>query len=249
MMSAVRGWLLCGAILAIGLAAAPVHADWSHSDDAGDTVKPTGLVPIYPDGYVCSPLTSLYASWIDIDGTARSEQHTGVDGGHIRDWIVAPADGKVRAVWKSNWGWGWEGSLIISHTREDVGLNTGAPLYYSVFDHLNFNEISDFEVGEEIERGQRLARVYRPGGKRVYLPEVHWEVWQTTSDELEWTVNEHGGPTWFNRKAKLVDPLVMLQLASGESGGKEVEIVPHAQCEPDDTCTGFTYILPCHKKR
>lgn len=205
------------------------------------------MVPVYPDNYSCSPLTSLYASWIDVDGTRRDEQHTGVDGGRLGEWVVAPAPGKVRAVWRSNWGWGWEGSLIIRHTRKEVGADEGPPLYYSIFDHLDYDEIKEFQIGEPIERGQRLGRVHRPGGVPDYLPEVHWEVWRAISDEIQWTTNEYGGFTWFNPSAEIIDPLVMLQMARGSTDSSEVMIVPYEDCNPADVCKGFTYILPCKK--
>ncbi len=232
----------------VGLCGTGANAD-SSNFGIGIEVEPTGLVPVYPTGYDCSPLTSLYASWIDIDGTKRDEQHTGVDGGRIGEWIVAPAPGIVRAVWRSNWGWGWEGSLIIKHTREEAGADEDAPLYYSAFDHLSYSEIEHFEVGQQISRGQRLGRVHRPGGVSDYLPEVHWEVWEAKDDEIQWLQNKHGAQTWFNPTAKLVDPLAMLQIASDSSDSSKVMIVPYSTCQAQGDCQGFTYILPCKKKR
>ncbi|MGD9670448.1 MAG: M23 family metallopeptidase [Hyphomicrobiaceae bacterium] len=236
-------------MLALGIASAGARADADSSNSGtGFEIEPTGLVPIYPDDYDCSPLTSLYASWIDVDGTRRDEAHTGVDGGRIGEWVIAPASGTVRAVWRSNWGWGWEGSLIIKHTREEAGADEGAPIYYSAFDHLDYDEIKHFEVGQRISRGQRLARVHRPGGVPDYLPEVHWEVWETQRDEIQWLTNEHGGLTWFNPTAQLVDPLAMLQIAADSSDTDEVTIVPYTECIARGECRGFTYILPCKKK-
>jgi len=236
-------------LLALGITSdgARADADSSHSE-TGIEVEPTGLVPVYPDDYACSPLTSLYASWIDVDGSRRDEQHTGVDGGRIGEWVVAPAPGTIRAVWQSNWGWGWEGSLIIKHTREEAGADEDAALYYSVFDHLDYNEIKHFEVGQHISRGQRLGRVHTPGGVPDYLPEVHWEVWETKRDEIQWLTNEHGGLTWYNPTAQLIDPLAMLQIADSSPDSNEVKIVPHAACLSQGDCQGFTYILPCKKK-
>ena len=81
-------------------------------DLKGYDIKPTGLRPQYPAGF-CSPLTSLYASWIDVDGTRRTEAHSGVDGGRLDDPILAPGPGTIRAVWQADWGWGNEGALLI----------------------------------------------------------------------------------------------------------------------------------------
>ena len=47
--------------------------------------RPTGLVPVYPDGVPVPRLTSLYGSWTDVDGSMRDEAHSGVDGGDHRD--------------------------------------------------------------------------------------------------------------------------------------------------------------------
>jgi hypothetical protein len=74
---------------------------------------------------------------------------------------------------KANWGWGLEGALLIKHTREDVGLKEGPKYYYSEFDHLKYDDIAGFREGTKVERGQQLAKVFRPGGKKRHLPEVH----------------------------------------------------------------------------
>ena len=47
----------------------------------GFDITYTGLKPTYPKEFICSPLTSLYASWIDVDQTRRDELHSGIDGG------------------------------------------------------------------------------------------------------------------------------------------------------------------------
>src|SRR5579871_2268391 len=41
----------------------------------GYDITSTGLRPRYPKDYACSALTSLYASWIDVDRTRRDEHH------------------------------------------------------------------------------------------------------------------------------------------------------------------------------
>ena len=94
------------------------------------------LTPDYPLDRDCSPLTSLFSSWDDVDGTKRDEPHSGVDGGRLGDAILAPAPGKIIAVWRANWGWGMEGALMIRHSKEDLGLTSGPDAYYSEFDHL-----------------------------------------------------------------------------------------------------------------
>lgn len=215
----------------------------------GHNISKTGLVPIYPDDFRCSPLTSFYASWLDVDGTHREEIHSGVDGGELGEWIIAPASGTVHAAWEANWGWGKEGALLLVHTAAEVNMaGMGPPLYFTVYDHLKYEEIADLKVGQRISRGQRLARVYRPGGNPRYLPEVHWEVWEVQSGELRWKVNRHGGREWRSPEATLIDPLYMLGIHSPPEDGRSVNIVPFEPNRNYDGFRGFTYIFECPRK-
>lgn len=215
----------------------------------GYDITPTGLRPRYPEGFQCSPLTSLYASWIDVDGSIRDEIHSGVDGGRLGDQIVAPAAGVVRAVWRANWGWGDEGALLIKHTSRDLNLPDEHPFYYSEFDHLRFEEINHFQVGERISRGQPLARVFRPGGDAQYLPEVHWEVWEISKeDELSWRTNKSGGRYWVNDSGRLIDPLYLLALNSPPDANGGVLLTPFVDGRDYRDFRGFTYILPCRRR-
>jgi len=213
----------------------------------GYGINKTGLMPVYPEGYACSPLTSLYASWVDVDGSHRDEIHSGVDGGRLGEWILAPADGTVKAVWEANWQWGKEGALLLTHSAAELNIQGGPPLYYSAFDHLDYDEIRRFEVGQKIARGERLARVGRPGGKAKYLPEVHWEVWEADDDKLTWKINRYGAPEWRNRSARLIDPLYMLGLNTPPQDGRSVEIVPFEKGRSYEGFRGFTYIFNCPK--
>jgi murein DD-endopeptidase MepM/ murein hydrolase activator NlpD len=212
-------------------------------------MKRAGLIPKYPAGRRCSPLTSLYRSWIDVDGTRREERHSGVDGGRLGEAVLAPAAGEVVAAWQADWGWGDEGALLIRHGREDLGLQDGPPAYYSEFNHLRYDEIRSLAVGRRLERGERIATVFRPGGNERYLPEVHWEV-SAIDDEAatEWRDNELGRRYWVNRTGRLVDPIRMLSLnAPARSDGK-AEIAPFDRNADYRGFRGFTYILPCPKK-
>ena len=214
----------------------------------GYGIKPTGLKPVYPSQYDCSPLTSLYASWVDVDGSHRDEIHTGVDGGRFGEWIRAPAAGTVRAAWEANWQWGREGSLLLVHSRNDVNLDSGPEFYYSEFDHLDYADIRHFAPGQRIERGQILARVSRPGGQPGFLPEVHWEVWEVDADRLNWKSNKFNAPVWHNKSAILIDPLYMLGLNKPPIDDFGVQITPFEDCSGKRDCRGFTYILPCNRK-
>lgn len=244
----VSAFLLCLAINQCSYAP-PAYSQDSHSLNGYDIEK-TGLIPRYPKTSRCSPLTSFYASWDDVDGTKRNEPHAGVDGGRLGEPILSPAAGSVRAVWKANWGWGEEGALLIRHSREDVALKGGPPYYYSEFDHLQYDEIRSITEGSKIVRGQKLATVSRPGGKEQYLPEVHWEVWELADNSLTtWHRNKYGGQYWTNKSAHLIDPLYMLGRNVRPSEDGSVDIQPYRDGEDFRFFRGFTYVLPCVPKK
>ncbi len=217
-------------------------------DPSDASIKPTGLRPVYPAEYDCSPITSGYASWVDVDGSRRDEIHSGIDAGRLGEWVISPGPGTVRAVWKANWKWGTEGALLIRHDRSDLNLSDGPEFYYSEFDHVDFEEIKHFKPGDRIERGERLARVTRPGENETYLPEVHWEVWKIDHDKLTWRKNRYGAPNWWNNSAELVDPLAMLALNNPPADGKSVLITPFDKSANYDGFRGFTYIIECRRK-
>jgi hypothetical protein len=84
----------------------------------GYGVEETGLLPQYPKGLSCPPLTSLYASWIDVDGSRREEIHL------RRRWSVAtgPAEsGVIKGTWNMEIGAaGLEGALLILLTPSRI---------------------------------------------------------------------------------------------------------------------------------
>lgn len=214
----------------------------------GYDISPTDLLPAYPSGYDCSPLTSLYASWIDVDGTRRDERHSGIDGGRIGEPVLAPAPGIVLAVWKANWQWGKEGALLIRHTREDLNLDEGPPFYYSAFYHLKYADVRKYNSGDPIARGQKLAKVNRPGGKSIYLPEVHLEVYEVEDDNATtWSKNKYGAPDWDNDTARLIDPLYLMALDTPPADGVHVEVTPFQDDADFGNFRGFSYILPCQR--
>jgi murein DD-endopeptidase MepM/ murein hydrolase activator NlpD len=211
----------------------------------GYGTKKTGLVPRYHRA--CSRITSFYGSWEDLDGSERDEPHSGIDAGQLGDAVLAPAPGTVVAAWRANWGWGWDGALLILHSKSELGLSEGPKYYYSEFDHLRFSEIKKFSTGDTIKRGQRIGTVSRPGGNPAYLPEVHWEVWEVDEPlPSSWHTNKYKGRDWFNGTAQLIDPLYMLSRNTppAEDGG--VDIVPFDSKYDYSSYRGFTYILPCN---
>lgn len=216
----------------------------------GYDITKTGLIPRYPSDMSCSPLTSLYASWDDVDGTRRDEPHSGVDGGRLGDPILAPGPGHVAARWQANWGWGEEQALLIQHTKQDLKLSEAQDpqqhVYYSEFDHLTLGEPLHLNSGDPIARGQVLATVSRPGGNKNYLPEVHWEVWEAKSDpKLTWHRNKFGGAFWTIPSARLLDPLYLMSLNDPVREDLSVDIHPYSITRDYSHFSGFTYILPC----
>jgi murein DD-endopeptidase MepM/ murein hydrolase activator NlpD len=214
----------------------------------GYDMASTGLQPSYPEDYACPPFTSLYASWIDVDGTRRKERHSGVDAGRLGDPILAPAPAKVRRVWVADWGEGHEGAVLLLHTREDLNLTDGPKFYYSEFDHLRYSDISNLKEGQRIERGERIGHVFRPGGKTIYLPEVHFEVYEVDDDKaLEWRVNARGAEFFTNPKSRLIDPLYLLSLEVRPNAHLEAPIRPFEAKRGYSGFKGFTYFLECRK--
>ena len=209
-------------------------------------MKSTGLIPRYPAGRRCSPLTSLYMSLIDVDGSKRDEPHTGVDGGRLRDPIFAPADGVVIAVWEADWGSGMEGALLIRHSKSDLGLQDGVEQYYSEFNHMRYAEIRSIAVGTKVKRGDWLGRVFWPGGDRRHPPEVHWEVWAIPDEAATtWEENDTGEKYWVNEAGRLLDPLYMLSLNASPGADGIVDIPAFDRRQDYSQFRGFTYILPC----
>lgn len=227
-----------------------LFAAMAHGETAAPVPEPYLLRPNYPAGKTCSPITSLFSSWNDVDGTKRDEPHSGIDAGRLGDPILAPAPGTVIAVWRADWGWGDEGALMIRHDRAELGLESGLDFYYSEFDHLRYGDLRSLKVGQRVNRGKRLAKVFRPGGDDSYLPEVHWEVWSIADDSAtHWETNEYGRRYWRNPTGHLVDPVFMMSLNAPPKGDNSVDIVPFEKGKDYRGFRGFTYILPCIDKK
>jgi hypothetical protein len=243
----MRSLLTAVSIVAL-LGASMFKTRASEAELKGYNITRTGLKPVYPPTHECSPLTSLYASWTDVDGSQRDEAHSGVDGGHLGEDLLAPGPATVVAAWEADWGWGDEGALLLLHTKAQLNLTSGAPFYYSAFYHLRHADVEGYKPGQQITRGQALARIYRPGGKRKYMPEVHWEVWEADDPtRIQWSENENERPDWDNATARLIDPLYMLSRDTLPDMHRQVAIIPFEQGRDFSRFRGFTYILPCAK--
>jgi murein DD-endopeptidase MepM/ murein hydrolase activator NlpD len=249
-LRAFTGAFIAAIVAAYGIAdVETMKARASERDLKGYGITKTGLTPVYPDAFACSPLTSLYASWTDVDGGRRSEKHSGVDGGKLNEPLLAPGDGVVVAAWEGDSGWGDEGALLLLHSRAQLNLPDGAPFYYSAFDHLRFDDVARFASGQRVVRGEVLARVFRPGGKKKYLPEVHWEVWEVEDPgAIAWEENRRGRPDWTNKTAELIDPLYLLSRDTLPDEASQVAVTPFEAGRDYHRFRGFTYILPCERR-
>ena len=215
----------------------------------GYDITPTGLTPVYPDNFDCSPLTSLYASMIDVDGSTRDSEHSGVDGGRLGEPVLAPAPGTILRIWEANWGWGNEGALLILHTRADFNLTSGPLYYFSAYYHMKLADLAHLTEGNKVERGQRIGKVSKPGGKSFYLPEVHLEVYEVDDpDANRWSVNELGTEYWENSTSRLIDPLYLLSLDMPPDDEGQVMIQPYEHGRDYSRFKGMTYFLPCRRR-
>lgn len=248
-----RAWVL----LIIGVAIlTPSHTSTGHQMTAakrvlhkGDGIRNTGLRPVLPKNFSCPPIKSLYASWLDVDGTRRATRHSGVDAGNFGDTIIAPAPGRVEQAWVADWSWGAEGALLISHSQKDLNLTFGPPYYYSAFYHLRPTDLDGLKQGQNVKRGQKLGRVFVPGGNESYLPEVHLETYEVYQmNALRWSRNKFGRDFWQNTEAKLIDPLYLLSLENKSDGKKNVLIEPFEIGRDYSKFRGFTYFLTCIRK-
>ncbi len=131
--AAVNGLMGAGRMLSVLLAVSLVCVvfvavrDAAVASDHPDSLKgynatPTILRPVYPSTHACSPITSLYGSWFDLDGTRRDERHTGIDLGELGDIVLAPAAGVVTAIWETDHGWGTDWNVLITHSAADLNL-------------------------------------------------------------------------------------------------------------------------------
>ncbi len=82
-------------------------------------------------------MTSLYASWDDVDGTRREEPHSGVDGGRLGDQIYRQ---RQAMSWRcgAELGLGEEQALLIEHTKKELDVDGRQDLvYFSEFGRLD----------------------------------------------------------------------------------------------------------------
>ncbi len=249
MFSALRALSpICATLVAtLNVAVASNHLDSLKGYDASPTVPR----PVYPDTHTCSRITSLYGSWMDLDGTRREERHVGIDVGEFGDTVLAPAAGVVTAIWETDHGWGKDWNVLIGHSAADLDMPDPGIAYYSEFDHLQFGDIEHLLVGNTVMRGEEIGVVRHPGGNQQFRPEVHWEVYEVATarrHDLVWKVDGNGNEFWWNGSADLIDPLFLMSRGQAEPVDGKVDIVPFDSDVEPSRYRGFTYPILCKER-
>ncbi len=191
----------------------------------------------------CGKISSGYSDLRDLDGTLRDRPHTGIDLGEIGDTVIAPAHGRILAIWSVDHGWGRDWNLLILHKATDLNLPETGHVYLSEFNHLQRRDMPHLYVGEELQRGRPIGRVRHPGDNRKFRGEVHLEVYKLSESRLSETrwLKEKGLRYWWNGDAELIDPLWMLTRNNAETGVVAL-FDPETQ---DRRFSGFVYPLLC----
>ena len=75
-------------------------------------------------------------------------------------------------------------------------------------------------------------------------------MYEVGDDEAtKWHENERGKGYWTNRTSRLIDPLYLLSRQPGTLDGKTVLLEPFVKGRDYSGYRGFTYILPCSKRK
>jgi murein DD-endopeptidase MepM/ murein hydrolase activator NlpD len=209
--------------------------------------SPTGLAPVYPEEFVCSPITSPFGSMTDLDLSRRSQPHVGIDLGNPGDVVIAPANGTVRAIWRVQHEWGNDWNVLIIHVPADLNLPKSPVVYFAEFDHLQSDDIAHLKAGDRLRRGDRIGVVRHPGNNSRFRAEVHLEVYEVPANrqnEISWHT-DLGFRYWLNPSAQVIDPLYLLAHHQNEIVNGKVEIVPFLPDGDYRDFRGFTYPLFC----
>lgn len=217
-------------------------------DIKGYGSDPTGLQPRYPRDSVCPSLRSLHGSSAGAAGALRNERQHGVVGGRFGDAIIAPAAGKIVALWETDTGWGREWAVLMSHSSGDLNTSEAGVSYLSEFNHLEPWDIQDLKIGSRVLRGQKIGVVRYPGGDKDHPAGVWWKVFEAPARaerNLSWVKNRYGGDAWTHDAVRSIDPLFMLSRNQRRSTPGPVDLVPYTKGNDYSGFTGFSYIFEC----
>lgn len=217
-------------------------------DIKGYGADPTGLLPRYPRDSVCPALRSLHGSGVGAMGSGQHERQSGVVGGRFGDAVIAPAGGKITALWETDTGWGKEWAVLISHTARDLNASEAGVSYLSEFSHFELWDVQDHRIGSRIRRGQKIGIVRHPGGNKDHPAGVRWQVYEApvgAARQLRWVGNRYGGEDWVHDAARPIDPLFMLSRNQRKNTAGPVDLVPYTKGNDYSDYIGFTYIFEC----
>jgi murein DD-endopeptidase MepM/ murein hydrolase activator NlpD len=181
-------------------------------------LKPTGLVPAFPEDHVCAPIASPFASPFRYDGSSRRDDRFGGLHGGIDltleegTPLLAVAGGKVIA---KGTGGQLEGIYLwLMHAPSDTGL----PFWvYTKYQHLSalpaLNEGDTVHVGQVVASSGKTGTVgghYGPAG----YPHLHLTAVAGPSGEYM-RVGMYGSMIRA-RDATLSDPLILYLTEPGD---------------------------------
>lgn len=174
-------------------------------------VRATGLVPAFPEGYACDPISSPYASPMRYDGSRRlGNRNEGLHGGidiTLKEGtpLLAVAGGKVIA---KGTGGQLEGNYLwLQHAPADTGLSIWS---YAKYQHLA--EVPALNEGDAVRAGQIVARSGNTGTVGGYYgaagyAHLHLTIFAGPSEQ--YTKIGMYGSMIRAQDASLVDPLVL----------------------------------------
>jgi hypothetical protein len=160
----------------------------------------TKLHPAYPAKFPCGRITSKFGSMIDLDGSRRDRPHVGMDFGEFGDTVIAPAPGKVKAIWQVQHDWGNDWNVLIVHSQSDLNMDNPSVAYLTEFDHLQITDLGALRLGQRFARGDKIDTVRHPGANPIFRAEVHMEVYEVRIENLNNIVwkNDGGFRYWLN---------------------------------------------------
>lgn len=181
-------------------------------------VRATGLMPVFPPGYVCDAIASPYGSPYRFDGSLRrGDRNSGLHGGldiSLKEGtpLLALAAGKVIAKGE---GGNLEGFYLwLQHAPADTGLPYWA---YTKYQHLF--ELPVANVGDRVAAGQAIAlsgmtgtvgQAFGPSG----YPHLHLSLFVAAAPEtIQEGAEESAIPP---RDAKLSDPMLLFLPAGAD---------------------------------
>lgn len=196
---------------------------------------------LYPPEFTCEKRLADFDTWQTLDGSQRTELHTGIDvTGHT---IIAPANGKVLSIYQGLMG-GYKVALL--HTPKD--LDKDGIYVFSYFLHLKEvdgknSALKYMREGQTVHRGQPIAEVGRTGTMAGSAEHLHLEVW--INDTGTYDKRNDGGIIPHNHK--LINPhLLWAKHPMDDKVKKYITIFEENQKLYKG---GFTYPIHCPPKK